>query len=333
MLLQFFNGIKDSLRYDIIYHKFFRYNKIRKTLLKSIVLNFLIICNFYIIFSSLSLQLSLQYNKYTTIIYYIFYQIPILIISLIYNNIWRNSIVNAILNKNKNKYNLSIKIDKNNFKSQNKNLRTRISQLKIESDGNLNSTLQQNKYYKFISNKFISNKFIHKFIHDNIFIFIWYIFNWIILIFIKYFPFIFENIINNINIYFYIPYINIIIFIVKFFSYLFVINYTCIIYSTYCIEYKIKNMYPSDLFINKLTYIENHLIYYSGFTLSIVLLSLFCNHIIFWGISEFLLTNLLIISMYIKPQNNNNIPIYFLQKKIIPNIVNYILIKIISCIK
>jgi len=191
---------------------------------------------------------------------------------------------------------------------------------KIESQSSGSLFLMEPK----INLNLIPTKFIYKFIHDNLFLIIWYLFNWILSMGIELFPLVLTNNIFGVENY-------LISKIILYISNVLVLIYTCIMYSTYCIEYKLRNMYPQDLLANRLTYIENHLIYYSGYTIFVAILGLFLPTVIFWGVSEFMLTNLLIINMYVKSiPKNRPIPIYHFQKKYIPGLVNRLLLRFLS---
>lgn len=265
------SGICNSLRFDIVYDKLFKYKKIRVSLAKSFVLNILIICEFWI------LQQAGFINEYV----YRVLLMPLLVISLILNNLWRSDIVKTVLEKN------FKKIDKRNSQ------RIKIT---MNSGGELTTNnkigISRNKSKK---KNFVPSRIIYSFIHDNIAMIIFYICNWLMIKVLSQYSIVISTLLNS------------------------------LLTSAYCLEYLLRN--SQKLLVLRLEYVEERLVYFIGFGLLITLLGNIMDPILYWGVSEFLLMNLLIISMYTQhTKSSYYIQTFYLQKKILPFITNKILI-------
>ena len=259
--IKMIRGICDSLRFDIVYDKLFKYKKIRVSLAKSFVLNILIVSEIWL----------LQYAGLINGYIYNILLVPLLGFSLILNNLWRSDIVKAIL--------------ENNLKKIEKRNSERIK-ITMDSGGEITTTnkigISRNKSKK---KNFVPSQIIYSFIHDNIAMIIFYICNWIIIRVISRYSLIISTLLNSLLI------------------------------SAYCLEYLLRN--SQKLLVLRLEYVEERLVYFMGFGLLITLLSNIMNPILYWGMSEFLLMNLLIISMYSKHiRSFYHIKIFYIQKNV-----------------
>lgn len=316
MFNQFVTGFNNSFKFDIIYQKIFQYKKVRVSLIKSFGFNILTICNWFIIY-----YLTINYVvdpksvmlKYTIIYgYYVFILSPLIVLSLVLNNMWRLQIAKVILEKN---------LAKQRRSSISSNIHLKQSKLSTNAVGNISIDdkigIARKKSGKDKINM-IPTQLIYSFIHDNISMLIFYICNWIVIsILNKLLPIIFSYIL-------YEPYMTI-------FSYVLLvceIAFSSLLCSAYSLEYLLRyGMQNSPrLLVSRLEYTEQRAIYLIGFGIFITSLGYILPNIIYWGLSEFLLTNLLVISMYTKHiKTDHPIDIFYIQKKILPTLTNNIL--------
>lgn len=95
-------GFKNSVRFDIIYNRFFRYQKLRINLIKSFTTNIFMICQWYIIYYLLTklliLEQSFVLSNIVTIAFIIFI-VPILALNVFMNHHWRQQTVNEVHQK------------------------------------------------------------------------------------------------------------------------------------------------------------------------------------------------------------------------------------------
>lgn len=95
-------GLMNSCRLDIIYHHFFRYQKLRINLIKSFTSNILIITQWYIIYYLINRKLILEESYILSnlvTIGFILLIVPVLIINVLINHHWRQQIVDEIRDK------------------------------------------------------------------------------------------------------------------------------------------------------------------------------------------------------------------------------------------
>lgn len=95
-------GLYNSVRLDIVYHRFFRYQKLRINLIKSFTTNIFMICQWYIIYYLLTKQLILEQSFILSNIVtlsFIGCIVPLLILNIFMNHHWRQQTVNEIRQK------------------------------------------------------------------------------------------------------------------------------------------------------------------------------------------------------------------------------------------
>lgn len=282
-----YNGFRNSFRYDIIYNKFFRYKCIRKILIKSFGFNIFIICATYLVFA-LSFDCHLRYYHNVVRILLTFSYFAIIQLPL--------CIISIILNNIWRSKIVNVILNKN------------LSKLK----GNVELTTKQT---------------ISLFIHENLHIFIFYVFNWIfIMLFTTVLPYVLYAYIPKFYNYMNIGGVNVLNIIFKIFE----IALNSLLCSCYCLEYTLRHPLLTSRrgnywIISRLEYTEKHALYFTGYCITLQLLNCFLPVFIFWGIFEFCITILLIISLYTKHDNNKPINIFYLQKKIMPFITNKLL--------
>lgn len=247
-----FQGLVDSCRFDLVYPRLKKYDKIRECLGKSLVLNILIICQQYIIITRV-----LDLPNFISIIYFAI----LCSVSLVLNNMWRDRIAKSILERNK------VKSTKGVAELQKKNMGT------VEK--------------------------IYLMVYDNISMIYVYIFNVILLNLVYYILILTSDRLR-------VP------------ANIFYTCATAIVYSAYFLEYKMKAKANATI-RGRLMLMEYKWPYFLGYSLLIAVLGNYLSLIIFWGLSEFVFTILLIISFYTRPMEANTyVPIFSVQRRWVP---------------
>lgn len=99
-------GLQNSCRLDIVYHKFFRHQKLRINLIKSFASNVLMITQWYIIYYLLTAKLMLEHDYVLSNLVtsgFIVFITPMFILNILMNHHWRQQIVQEIKDKVKGK--------------------------------------------------------------------------------------------------------------------------------------------------------------------------------------------------------------------------------------
>ena len=262
-------GFKNSFRFDIIYHKFFRHKRLRINLIKSLTTNIFMICQWYIIYNLLTsiliMKESFILSNLLTILFIIFIT-PLFVLNIFMNHHWRQQIVDDILDKAMNK--LRKKGVKSNVVIQN------ITEIKLYLFNMIREYINSVWFYQLNTIIIFSLYHVISLIGFNLTATLIYIF------------------------------------------------YMSLISSMYAFEYTFNNKSLSY----RLNFAEKNWCYLISWSLPIVIFFWTMNLpiIIHWCLIEFWTMIQTISSLYIPipASNKTDMPIMFIQRKIVPIITN-----------
>ena len=330
---EFKHGLFDSVSYNIILDKTMKYDVVREKILKCVTFNLTIVVT-YLIFNycSFSINNMMQADSgiyylagFLQIVNYVLFitlLLGLFALGLILNNVWRGKILDVIMTRNLEKKRKKDTLNTNTLKTntlKTNTLKTNENPVELRNRIPVEFKTKTPTSYSPIHHiqQFEHNVFMM--IQDNISTLVFYVLNTIIL---NILPFILLGLIYYCIkgiLYFTIGFIsttltyqltNVMYFIIYLLVITTIINLKSLVYSSYCLEYKLKSeanvfgKYEFTQIGNRMRYIAQHQYYFIGFSAINIIMSYTFSFIIFTAISEVLFTFGLIISLYCVPYSD-----------------------------